>query len=52
MEYFEPLREVLDELTGKQDVVRAHAQTRNTVSTELHGMTTDLSSCFRATRVG
>src|ERR687894_2696679 len=27
MEYFEPLRQILDELTGKPDVVAAHATT-------------------------
>ncbi|CAM3658092.1 WXG100 family type VII secretion target [Kibdelosporangium persicum] len=42
MEYFEPLREMLDELTGKPDVVRAHAATWNRMSTELHDMCADL----------
>src|SRR5690606_12121821 len=27
IEYFDPLREMLDELTGKPDVVQSHAQT-------------------------
>ncbi|GAA1344168.1 WXG100 family type VII secretion target [Saccharothrix algeriensis] len=44
MEYFEPLREVLDELTGKPDVVKSHAATWNNMSTELHAMAEDLRS--------
>ena len=44
MEYFEPLREMLDELTGKPDVVRSHAATWNNMATELSGMATDLKS--------
>ncbi|MFI9811214.1 WXG100 family type VII secretion target [Saccharothrix variisporea] len=42
MEYFEPLRQVLDELTGKPDVVRSHAATWNTMATELHAMSKEL----------
>jgi subtilisin family serine protease len=42
MEYFEPLREMLDELTGMPDVVASHAATWNRMATELHGMATDL----------
>jgi len=42
MEYFEPLREMLDELTGKPDVVQAHAATWNNMATELKSMTDDL----------
>ncbi|GAA4429998.1 WXG100 family type VII secretion target [Actinokineospora soli] len=42
MEYFEPLREMLDELTGKPDVVRSHAATWNNMATELHAMSADL----------
>ena len=42
MEYFEPLRQVLDELTGKPDVVRSHAATWNNMATELHAMSADL----------
>ncbi|GAA2978478.1 WXG100 family type VII secretion target [Actinokineospora diospyrosa] len=42
MEYFDPLREMLDELTGKPDVVRAHAATWNNMATELYAMCTDL----------
>ena len=42
MEYFEPLREILDELTGKPDVVRSHAATWDNMSTELHAMCDEL----------
>ncbi|HEV2782706.1 MAG TPA: hypothetical protein VGX25_25220 [Actinophytocola sp.] len=44
MEYFEPLRQVLDELTGKPDVVRSHAATWNNMARELQSMATDLGS--------
>lgn len=44
MEYFEPLREMLDELTGKPDVVAAHAATWNNMATELSSMASDLSA--------
>ncbi|MBW4721995.1 WXG100 family type VII secretion target [Saccharothrix obliqua] len=44
MEYFEPLREVLDDLTGKPDVVRSHAETWNNMAVELESMSTDLGS--------
>ncbi|GAA4411118.1 WXG100 family type VII secretion target [Actinokineospora soli] len=42
MEYFEPLREVLDDLTGMPDVVRSHAATWNNMATELHAMSEEL----------
>ncbi|WP_433271627.1 WXG100 family type VII secretion target [Actinosynnema sp. CS-041913] len=42
MEYFEPLREMLDELTGKPDVVASHAATWNNVSAELNSIAADL----------
>lgn len=42
MEYFDPLREALDKLTGKQDVVRAHAATWNNMATELNKIASDL----------
>ncbi|GAB2809493.1 WXG100 family type VII secretion target [Lentzea nigeriaca] len=42
IEYFDPLREMLDELTGQPDVVRAHAATWNNMATELADMATDL----------
>ncbi|MEJ2854141.1 MULTISPECIES: WXG100 family type VII secretion target [unclassified Saccharothrix] len=44
MEYFEPLREMLDELTGKPDVVRSHAATWNNMATELTSMSQDLAT--------
>jgi hypothetical protein len=44
MEYFEPLRQVLDELTGKPDVVRSHAATWNNMATELDKMSTELGN--------
>jgi len=42
MEYFDPLREMLDELTGKPDVVASHAATWNNMATELGSIATDL----------
>ncbi|HEX6343577.1 WXG100 family type VII secretion target [Umezawaea sp.] len=42
MEYFEPLREALDELTGLPDVVRSHAATWTGMATELTAMSQDL----------
>jgi uncharacterized protein YukE len=44
MEYFEPLREMLDELTGKPDLIRAHAATWGDIATELSTMAADLQS--------
>lgn len=44
MEYFEPLREMLDELSGKPDVVRSHAATWNRMATELASMSKDLAA--------
>jgi hypothetical protein len=44
MEYFEPLRQVLDELTGIPDVVASHAATWNNMATELASMSTDLKT--------
>jgi hypothetical protein len=44
MEYFEPLRQVLDDLTGMPDVVRSHAATWNNMANELHAMAGDLGS--------
>lgn len=44
MEYFDPLREALDELTGIPDVVRAHAATWNTMARELQAMSQDLGT--------
>jgi uncharacterized protein YukE len=42
MEYFEPLREVLDKLAGIPDRVAAHAATWQNVSGELQAMASDL----------
>ncbi|MEV6237548.1 hypothetical protein [Lentzea sp. NPDC051838] len=44
MEYFEPLRQVLDELTGKPDVVASHAATWNRMATELAAMSNELKA--------
>ncbi|GAA2133696.1 WXG100 family type VII secretion target [Glycomyces algeriensis] len=44
MEYFEPLREMLDELTGKADVVMAHASTWTNMSGELYSLCEDLQT--------
>jgi hypothetical protein len=44
MEYFEPLRQVLDDLTGMPDVVASHAATWNNMATELHAMSTELGT--------
>ncbi|MBQ0925363.1 WXG100 family type VII secretion target [Saccharopolyspora endophytica] len=48
MEYFEPLREMLDELTGMPDVVRSHAATWNNMATELASMAEDLKSSLES----
>jgi len=42
MEYFEPLREVLDKLAGMPDVVQSHAATWDNMAAELDGMAADL----------
>lgn len=44
MEYFEPLREALDKLTGLPDVVRSHAATWNNMARELHAMSQELGT--------
>jgi uncharacterized protein YukE len=44
MEYFEPLRSMLDEVTGKADVVNSHAATWGNVSGELSQIAADLQS--------
>jgi hypothetical protein len=44
MEYFAPLREMLDEVTGIPDVARAHAATWNNMAAELDAMATDLGA--------
>ncbi|MEE6260107.1 WXG100 family type VII secretion target [Plantactinospora sonchi] len=43
MEYFEPLREILDKLTGMPDVVASHSATWNNMAAELQGMANDLN---------
>ncbi|PZM95323.1 MAG: hypothetical protein DIU79_07675 [Actinobacteria bacterium] len=42
MEYFEPLREMLDQLAGNPDQVTAHAETWNNISGELSSIASDL----------
>ncbi|MER7891963.1 hypothetical protein ABTX15_19295 [Micromonospora sp. NPDC094482] len=44
MEYFEPLRQVLDELTGMPDVVASHAATWDNMAAELESIAIDLKS--------
>ncbi|MBN6039105.1 WXG100 family type VII secretion target [Amycolatopsis sp. 195334CR] len=48
MEYFEPLRQVLDDLTGKPDVVASHATTWNNMATELAGISAELKSVLES----
>ncbi len=48
MEYFEPLRDMLEELTGKADVVMSHAQTWTNMSSELKSIASDLQSYMAA----
>src|ERR1700754_4251936 len=48
MEYFEPLRKMLDELTGMPDVVASHAATWNNIATELGDIAADLDSELQA----
>lgn len=52
IEYFDPLREVLDDLTGKPDVVRSHAATWNNMATELADMATDLRADLESDLIG
>ena len=44
MEHFEPLREMLDELTGMPDVVASHAGTWTNMAAELASMSEDLKA--------
>ncbi|APU15384.1 MULTISPECIES: hypothetical protein [Actinoalloteichus] len=44
IEHFEPLREMLDELTGIPDVVASHAATWDNMASELSGMSTELGA--------
>ncbi|MEV0053716.1 WXG100 family type VII secretion target [Saccharopolyspora sp. 5N102] len=48
MEYFEPLREILDELTGMPDVVKSHAATWNNMAEELGSMAEDLKASLES----
>jgi uncharacterized protein YukE len=48
MEHFEPLREMLDKLTGIPDKVAAHAQTWANMAGALQSMTEDLQSSLAA----
>ncbi len=48
MEYFEPLREMLDHLAGIPDRVAAHAATWDNISGELQSMAADLESALAA----
>ncbi|MEV6850469.1 WXG100 family type VII secretion target [Actinoplanes sp. NPDC051411] len=48
MEYFQPLREVLDKLAGIPDRVAAHAATWQNISGELQSMATDLQAGLQA----
>lgn len=43
MEYFEPLRQMLDELTGMPDVIASHAATWTNIANELQSIGADLS---------
>ncbi len=47
MEYFEPLRQLLDQLAGMPDVVAAHAATWGNMATELSDMAADLGAHVR-----
>jgi uncharacterized protein YukE len=46
LEHFEPLREILDRLTGLPDLVAAHAATWHNMATELGSMADDLQGCL------
>lgn len=48
MEYFEPLRHMLDELTGAPEKVTAHAATWQNIATELNETAADLQRSVRA----
>ena len=48
MEYFEPLREMLDKLAGMPDRVAAHAATWENMGRELQAMATDLQAGLAA----
>ncbi|GAA0533051.1 hypothetical protein GCM10010172_12350 [Paractinoplanes ferrugineus] len=48
MEYFEPLREMLDNLAGIPDRVMAHAETWQNMAAELQSMAADLKSALHS----
>jgi hypothetical protein len=48
IEYFEPLREILDDLTGKPDVVRSHADTWTNVGNALAQVGEQLDAAVQA----
>lgn len=48
MEYFEPLRHMLDELAGNPDAVAAHATTWGNMATELTDMSAELGTALNA----
>jgi hypothetical protein len=48
MEYFEPLREMLDQLAGIPDAVAAHAATWQNMAGALGELAADLQSCLAA----
>jgi uncharacterized protein YukE len=52
MEYFEPLREMLDQLAGIPDRVAAHAATWNNMAGALQSMAADLQSCLAGDLTG
>jgi uncharacterized protein YukE len=52
MEYFEPLRSMLDEVTGKSDVVMSHASTWTNVSNELYAVSEELKASLESDLAG
>ncbi|MEV6632757.1 hypothetical protein AB0M54_18615 [Actinoplanes sp. NPDC051470] len=48
MEYFEPLRQMLDELAGNPDAVAAHAATWDNMAAELTDMSAELGTALNA----
>jgi hypothetical protein len=48
IEYFDPLRKMLDEVTGKPDVVASHTATWNNMATELGAISKDLEAALSA----
>lgn len=48
MEYFDPLSQMLDDLTGNPDVVASHARTWENMANELFSISEDLQSSVRS----